>query len=261
MTIRATIIDNEELARLRIRVLAEQAGDVEIIEECSNGCDAIKAIRTRAPDLVFLDVQMPDKNAFEVIEEIGVQQRPYIVFVTAFDGYALRAFDVRAIDYLLKPIDEQRFAEALSRVRTALSREHDSDVGRRLDGLIAELGSSGRDTHDPRIVNRIAIKQRDRIVLVRIADVDWVEADGDYVTLHVGDKKWLMRETITRIETRLAPASFVRIHRSILVNADRVQELRPLPKGDFAIVLADGTELKLSRNYRDAVRRVAGTDL
>jgi len=261
MIIRATIVDNEELARLRIRALAEQAGDVEIIKECSNGCDAIQAIRASVPDLVFLDVQMPDKTAFEVIEEIGVQQRPYIVFVTAFDGYALRAFDVRALDYLLKPIDEQRFAEALSRVRAALSREHDSDVGRRLAELTTQLSLSGRDTLDPPIVNRIAIKQRDRIVLVRIADVDWVEADRDYVTLHVGDKTWLMRETITRVETRLAPARFVRIHRSILVNADRVQELRPLTKGAFAIVLADGTELKLSRNYRDAVRRVAGTDL
>jgi two-component system LytT family response regulator len=257
VTIRAIIVDDEELARRGIRALTTEAGDIEIVAECSNGIDAIEAIRSSALDLVFLDVQMPGKNGFEVIEAIGVEECPHIIFVTAFDRYALNAFDAHALDYLLKPIDEKRFDRALARARAALSSERDSDLGRRLAQLIAEVGSP-----EPiAIADRIPVKTGGRVVVVRVADIDWVEANGDYVTLHAGGKKWLLRETISMAEARLAPARFVRIHRSTLVNTDRVREMRPLNKGEFAVILADGTEVKLSRKYRDAIRRVAGTDL
>ena len=260
MTIRAIIVDDEELARRGIRGLAQQAGDIEIVSECGNGREAIEAIRTSAPDLVFLDIQMPGRGGFEVIEAIGAARFPQVIFVTAYDQYALKAFEVSALDYLLKPIDEPRFLRALARARAVLSRERDSDLGRRLGQLLTEVH------HTPPAVaaaltDRIPIKTRGRVVVVRVADIDWVEADGDYVTLHVGEKTWLLRETIATAEARLAPARFVRIHRSTLVNADRVREMRPLSKGEFALILADGTELKLSRNYRDAIARVAGTGL
>lgn len=261
MTLRVIVVDDEEVARLGIRVLAEQVADIEILRECSSGCEAIEAIRSGAPDLVFLDIQLPDKNGFEVIEELGVEERPYIVFMSTYDRYALRAFEVCALDYLLKPIDERRFDQALSKARAALARERESAMGRRFAGWVAEFGLPGPDGLAAPKLDRIPVKDQGRIVLVRVADIDWVEANGDYVTLHVGDKAWPLRESIGKVEARLAPAHFVRIHRSTLVNPERVLEMRPRKKGEFAVVLANGTELKLSRNYRNAIRWLAGDDL
>jgi len=261
MTIRAIIVDDEELARRGLRGLAEQATDVEIVAECGNGREAIEAIRAKVPDLVFLDIQMPG-GGFEVIEALGVAEMPQVIFVTAYDQYALKAFEVNALDYLLKPIDESRFKQALERARTVLSRTRASDLGQRLSQMLAELSRpTATSCAGTEPIDRIPIKTRGRVVVLRVADIDWVEADGDYVTLHVGSKTWLLRETIAAAETRLAPVGFVRIHRSTLVNTDRVREMRPLSKGEFAIILADGTELKLSRNYRNAIARVAGSGL
>ena len=261
MTLRAIIVDDEEIARLAIRELAERATDVEILQECSSGREALDAIRASAPDLVFLDIQMPDKNGFDVIEALAIQERPHIVFVTEHDRYALQAFDVPALDYLLKPVDEQHFARALSRGRAALARDQESAVGRRFAGWVAEFGLPGHDKLPLPRLDRIPVKHQGRIILVRVADIDWVDAEGDYVNLHVGDTAWVLREPIGKVEAQLAPSRFVRIHRSTLVNPERVREMRPLKKGEFAIVLANGTELKLSRNYRDAIRWVAGDDL
>ncbi len=250
MTIRALLVDDEELARRGLRVRLERAGDVVVIGECGNGRDAIAAIGRLAPDLVFLDVQMPEVSGFDVIEAIGAERAPHIIFVTAFDQYAVRAFDVHALDYLLKPIDDERLAQALRRVREALSSAPEESFGARFAGALAAL-RPGAD--------RIAIPTGDRMVVVRIAEVDWVEASGNYVSLHIGKKAWLLRETIAAMDQRLAAHGFARIHRSTLVNTERVSELRTLANGEFAVLLRDGTELKLSRSYRHALDAVAGS--
>ena len=261
MTIRALIVDDEALARRGIRTLLEHAGDVEVVSECSNGREAIEAIGATDPDLVFLDIHMPGKSGFDVIEAIEWSKCPYIVFVTAFDKFAVQAFDVHALDYLLKPINEVRFNDSLARARAALAGQRDDSTMRRFMQLAAELRQPCDSPPPAPPADRIPVKVQGKIVIVRVADIDWVEADHDYVSLHVGEKTWLMRETITNVEARLACSGFVRIHRAALVNINRVRELCSLSKGEFTVVLVDGTELKLSRNYRSALDSLVGTHL
>jgi two-component system LytT family response regulator len=259
--IRALIVDDEALARRGIRTLLKHAGDVEVVSECSNGREAIEAIGATDPDLVFLDIHMPGKSGFDVIDAIDCSQCPYIVFVTAFDKFAVQAFDVHALDYLLKPITEARFYDSLARARAALAGTRDDSLMRRFMEMAAELRQSRDHSLPVLTADRIPVKVQGRIIVVRVADIDWVEADQDYVSLHVGEKRWLMRETITSVEARLECSGFARIHRSALVNINRVRELRPLSKGEFTVVLVDGTELKLSRNYRSAVDSLIGINL
>jgi two-component system, LytTR family, response regulator len=249
MTIRTLLVDDEELARRGLRIRLERAGDIAIIGECANGQQAITAIGRLAPDLVFLDVQMPEVSGFDVIEAIGADLAPHIVFVTAFDQYAVQAFEVHALDYLLKPIHDERFALALRRAREALTSGRKEAFGSRFAATVAGL-SRGSD--------RLAIATGDRVVVVRVADIDWVEASGNYVSIHVGKKAWLLRETIAAMDQRLAAHGFVRIHRSTLVSIERVSELRALANGEFALLLHDGTELKLSRSYRHALDALSG---
>ena len=258
MTIRTIIVDDEDLARRGIRALLAREPDVEIIAECGNAREAIEGIRADRPDLVFLDIQMPGKSGFDVIEAIGASNCPYIVFVTAHDDFAIRAFDVHALDYLLKPLNEQRFAAALERVRKAMAGAQERSIGRRLARVAAALGHVTDHSTAPVRPDRIPVKTGGRVVVIRIADVDWVKAEHDYVSLYVGEKSWLVRETIASIESRFTDAGLVRIHRSTLVNIDRVRELRPLDKGEFQVILHNGTELKLSRNFRAALPRLAG---
>jgi two-component system, LytTR family, response regulator len=238
MTIRTIIVDDEELARRGIKSLLNRFTDVEVIAECCNGREAIDAIRHQVPDLVFLDVQMPGKNGFEVMAECGELHRPYVIFVTAYDQYAIQAFDVDALDYVLKPLDEQRFTDALGRARRELAR--------------------ARDDRSMNVIDRITVKANGKLVVLKLKDIDWVEAEQDYVSLHVGSKTYLLRDTIAALEEQIAPAGFVRIHRSTLLNVDRVRELHPLTKGEYTVILHNGTELKLSRNYRDAVEKLTG---
>jgi two-component system, LytTR family, response regulator len=259
--IRTIIADDEELARRGLRALSQRCEDLELICECRNGREAVEAIHRHRPDLVFLDVQMPGKTGFDVISALADGQRPHVVFVTAYDKFALRAFEVHALDYLLKPVNEERFDAAVARVREAMSHATDSAMIQRvrqvavdLQVVPAPLMASG--------VDRLPIKANDgRIIVIRVPDVDWIEADGDYVSVHAKGKTWLIRETIAAMELRLALSGFVRIHRSTLVNADRVKELRPRDKGEYDVVLNDGTELKLTRNYRAAVERLVGANL
>jgi len=259
--IRTVIVDDEELARRGLRALSQRCEDVELVCECRNGREAIDAIHRHRPDLVFLDVQMPGKNGFDVIGALADTQRPHVVFVTAYDKFALRAFEVHALDYLLKPVNEDRFDAALARVREAMSHATDNALAQRVRQVAADL----QVTASPPMasaVDRLPIKANGRIVVIRLADIDWIEADRDYVSVHVGGgKTWLMRETIAAVELRLALSGFVRIHRSAIVNAERVKELRPRDKGEYTVVLNDGTELKLSRNYRAAVDRLVGANL
>jgi two-component system LytT family response regulator len=254
MTMRAIIVDDEELARRGIRALLARTTDVEVIAECGSAREAIEAIRADRPDLVFLDIQMPGQSGFDVVTQIGPAHCPYIIFVTAHDDFAIRAFEIHALDYLLKPLSERRFELTLERARKALANAHEGSVGRRLAQLAANLGHAAA----PDGTDRIPVKTGGRIVVIRIADVDWVKAQHDYVSLFMGNKSWLVRETIASIERRFANAGFVRIHRSTLVNVDRVRELRPLEKGEFQVILENGVELKLSRNFRAALTRLTG---
>ena len=260
MKIRTVIADDEELARRGLRALAQRWEDLELICECRNGREAVDAIHRHRPDLVFLDVQMPGTTGFDVMNAIEGAQRPHVVFVTAYDKFALRAFEVHALDYLLKPVNEERFDAALARVRVAMSHAADTAIIQRARQVAADLQvATSASTVTP--VDRLPIKSNGRIIAIRVADIDWVEADRDYVSLHVGGKTWLMRETIAAVELRLALSGFVRIHRSTLVNAERVRELRPQDKGEYAVVLNDGTELKLTRHYRASVERLVGPNI
>jgi two-component system LytT family response regulator len=261
MNMRAIIVDDEELARRGIRALLQRAGDVEIVSECSSGEEAIKAISAAEPELVYLDIQMQGKTGFDVIAALPKTKCPRVIFVTAFNRFAVRAFEIHALDYLLKPIKEERFNASLARARAAVAGARDESMIRRMWQMAAELrASSGQDSLPP-MTDRIPVKTHGRVMIVNVAEIDWVEADGDYVSVHVGARSWLLRETIAAAESRLALSGFVRIHRSTLVNIHRVRELLPLSKGEFTVVLRDGTELKLSRNYRFALERLFGKTL
>ncbi|HTD12302.1 MAG TPA: LytTR family transcriptional regulator DNA-binding domain-containing protein [Steroidobacteraceae bacterium] len=261
MSMRAIIVDDEELARRGIRALLKRAGDVEIVSECGSGEEAIKAIGATEPELVYLDVQMPGKTGFDVIAALGETKCPHIVFVTAFDKFAVQAFEIHALDYLLKPVNEARFNESLARARAAVAGKHDGSMMRRFWQMATELRAAPDQKLLPSVADRIPVKTRGRVIIVNVADIDWVEAEGNYVSVHAGAKNWLLRETIAAAEARLALSGFVRIHRSTLVNIWRVRELLPLSKGEFTVVLNDGTELKLSRNYRFALESLLGKTL
>ena len=261
MRIRTIIADDEELARRGLRALSQRCEDLELICECRNGREAVEAIHRHRPDLVFLDVQMPGKTGFDVISALADGQRPHVVFVTAYDKFALRAFEVHALDYLLKPVNEERFDAAVARVREAMSHATDSAMIQRVRQVAVDLQVVPAPLMAA-AVDRLPIKANDgRIMAIRVLDIDWIEADGDYVSVHAKDKTWLIRETIAAMELRLAISGFVRIHRSTLVNAERVKELRPRDKGEYTVVLNDGTELKLTRNYRASVERLVGANL
>ncbi len=257
MSLRALIVDDEELARRGLRVRLERAG-VSIVGECVNGVEALAAIPKFSPDLVFLDIKMPELSGLQVAESMDTETRPHIIFVTAFDEYAVRAFEVHALDYILKPIDDERLWAALARARSAVLNSQDSDFGRRVTRAIASMSAVGTAAPDGLLSDRLLVRTTGRIVVVRVADIDWIEASGDYACLHVEKKTWLVRETIATIAQRYAAHGMVRIHRSTLVNLDRVTELRPVSNGEFTVVLRDGTELKMSRNYRNALDTFVG---
>jgi two-component system LytT family response regulator len=262
----AVIVDDEPLARRGIRARLERAGGYAIVAECASGREAIAAIREHAPAVVFLDVQMPGIDGFGVIDEIGADRMPVVIFVTAFDDHALRAFESHAFDYLLKPIDDDRFASTIDRVRQRVVEREESEVARRLAALMHEIRPA-IDTAQGRArpsttsadtagfpANRIVVRERDRVLLVDVADIDWVGADGDYVRIHAGGKSHLIRDTMAAMEQRLDQSTFVRIHRSTIVNTTRIRELRPYSSREYAVVLTDGTRLRLSRRYRERVR-------
>ncbi len=244
--IRVLIVDDEPIARRGIRHQLRGEADLEVIGECGDGAAAIEAITGLAPDLVFLDIQMPEVGGFDVVEAIGVARMPAVVFVTAYDEHALRAFDVHAVDYVLKPIDRYRFRTAVERARRRLALAP-GQLDRR---IAAALGELGRPAHD--YAKRLAIKGDGRVILVDVDEVDRLEAAGNYVEVHSGARHHLLRETMASLEARLDPARFVRVSRSSLVNADRVRELQPMFNGDFAVVMCDGTKVAGSRRYRGA---------
>lgn len=245
MKIRTIIVDDEAPARSRLRQLLKGEDDFELLEECANGKQAIPAIQKERPDLVFLDVQMPRLGGFEIVQALPPESRPLVVFVTAYDRYALQAFDVHAIDYLLKPFDRARFQKCLSHVREQFRRGDAGRVDSRLASFLAEMKPGSRK------LDRFAFKSDGRVIFARLEEIDWVEADGNYVHLHVSGTSHLLRETLGSLETQLPAEMFLRISRSTIVNLDRIKELQSLFYGDYAVILRDGTKLTLSRNYRE----------
>ena len=253
--VRVLIADDEPLARERLRTLLSKQHWVKIVAECQNGLEATEGIERHRPDLVFLDVQMPGATGFDVIDAIGPERMPIVVFVTAFDSYALRAFDVHALDYLLKPFDRERFEQALARARQHLERQASGDLERRLLELVQDLrGPSPR-------LERILIKAGGRVYYVRSGEIDWIDAAGNFVKLHTAGEAHLFRETMNAIEARLDPDTFFRIHRSHIVNIERVKELQPWFNGEYVVILKNGTRLTLSRGYREKLQERIGRSL
>ncbi len=251
--IRALIVDDEPLARDLLRSLLADEEDVEVAGECGNGHDAVAFITERAPDVVFLDVQMPEMDGFGVVQTVGVERMPPTVFVTAFDRYALQAFDAHAVDYLLKPYDEERLGRALRRVREQLRRDPiGADVGRRMIALLEQLDARNR------YLERLVIKTDGRATFLPVREVDWIEADGKHVNVHTGKKTHQLREGIARLEQHLDPDDFLRIHRSTIVRIDRIREIQPWFQGDYVVILQDGKQLTSSRGYRDRLRELLG---
>jgi two-component system LytT family response regulator len=253
--IRVLVADDEPLVRRRlVRLLRAESG-LEVIAECKGGRSAVEQIRALAPDLVFLDIQMPDLDGFGVIAEVGVHAMPAVVFVTAFDQYALRAFEVHALDYILKPFDGERFQHALARARAQLgARARGGTEDERLRQLLVEMLGRGEAPPKPPspFYERVAVKTDGATRILQIVDVDWFETDGNYVRLHVGKSTYLIRSTANRLQEELDPARFARIHRRYLVNLDRVVGLEPWFGGDAVVLLRDGTKLRLSRNFRES---------
>jgi len=248
--IRTLIVDDEPLARRNLRLLLEKDPQIEILDECGNGREAVKAINTLSPDLIFLDIQMPEMDGFDVVERVGPEQIQAIIFVTAFDQYALKAFDVHALDYLLKPFDDERFANALRRAKSQIEAREINRLSKRLLALLDErerLNSKRSATY----LTRVMVKASGRVVLLKVDEIDFIEADGNYAKLHVGRKAHLLREKMHDLEARLDPAKFVRIHRSVIVNLDRIKEMHPHFNGDYVVVLEDGRQLRLSRTRRE----------
>jgi two-component system LytT family response regulator len=251
--IRALIVDDEMIARQGLRTLLAADTGIEIIGECRNGREAVKAIREQSPDLVFLDVQMPQMSGFDVVAELGAANMPAIVFVTAYDQYAIKAFEIDAMDYLLKPFDEERLHKTIARVKNYFRHGSFAELNKTLSTLLTRF-----ERAEPKHNERIVIKSGGRIFFVNADEIDWIEAAGNYVRLYVGEKSHLLRETMDAMSAKLDANRFVRIRRSLIVNVGQIKALQPLFKGEYQIILQDGTELRSSRRYRDQLNPLLG---
>lgn len=250
MAIETIIVDDEELARGRIRMLLKAESDIHVVAECNNGRRAIEAILTKKPELLFLDVQMPELDGFEVLRAIDQEHRPTVIFVTAYDHYALRAFDAHALDYLLKPFNRARFQRALQHARLQIAREARDRVDHRVAALLRDVRTESK------YLERLVIRSAGRVTFLRSDDVEWFEGCANYVKLHVGKESHLMREKMSVLEGRLDPKKFIRIHRSSIVKIDRIKEQRSSSDGEQFVILLDGSRLGLSRGYRDHFQSV-----
>jgi two-component system LytT family response regulator len=244
--IRTLIVDDEPLARERIKRFLADERDLELVGECAEGSEAVAAIKNLKPDLVFLDIQIPELDGFGVLKAVGIAEMPAVIFVTAYDRYALQAFDVNALDYLLKPYNHERFRKAVERARAQLSNGAKGELGERLLSLLENFKAE-----PARHLERLMIKSSGRVFFLRTEELDWIEAEGNYLRLHAGKESHLLRETMNRLASKLDPDKFLRIHRSTLVNIERIKELQPLFSGDYVVILRDGKQLTLSRSYRD----------
>ncbi|MCX6898460.1 MAG: LytTR family DNA-binding domain-containing protein [Verrucomicrobia bacterium] len=245
MKIKALIVDDEPLARERIRTLLAKEPDIEVVGECANGDEALAAMKKQPVDLLFLDVQMPEMDGFELLSRLGKDALPAVIFVTAYDQHAVRAFEIHALDYLLKPFKQSRFKEAVQRVRGQIGRRQTDEVSQRLLQLLSERKPAAV------YLNRLTVRENDRVLLVKASQIEWIESAGNYVVLHVGKQNHILRETLAALEAQLDPKLFLRVSRSALVNLDQVRELQPLFKGEYVVVLLNGQQLPMTRGIRE----------
>ena len=252
--IRTLIVDDESLARERIREMLEGDPEIEIVGDCANGKEAIQAISKLKPDLIFLDVEMPGIDGFQVLQSLEAAEMPVVIFVTAYDQYAVRAFDTFALDYLLKPFDRERFERSVRRAKTQLLKISDS-MNERILSALEQIKT--RPVH----LERLVIKMNGHVFFIKAAEIDWLEAEGNYVRLHAGKESYLLRDTISALEAQLDPKQFLRVHRSAIVNIDRIQELQPWFHGEYRIILREGVQLTLSRSYREKLHELLGRPL
>jgi two-component system LytT family response regulator len=250
--IRVLLVDDEPLAREMIREMFKDDAEVEVVGECVNGREAIEAIQEHNPDLIFLDVQMPEIGGFEVLEALKSVHVPHVIFVTAYDQYAVRAFEVHALDYLLKPFDRERFDSAWRRAKAHILATRNGEMDQRILAILEELKAGSK------YIERLVIKSGGRVFFLDTDDIDWIEAEGNYVSVHTGKKSHLLRETISSLESQLDPKKFLRIHRSSIIKIDRIKELQPWFHGEYRVILLDGTQLTLSRNYRENLQEALG---
>lgn len=264
--IRALIVDDEPLALRGLRLRLAEFPEVEIIGECSNGREAVKEIKAQSPDLVFLDIQMPGLDGFGVVRAMIGAPAPLFVFVTAYDKFAIDAFEANALDYIVKPVEEERLKDALHRVREALHSKAAISRESKLVELLASLSEDERDRikeliNDPdwaekdRYPERLSFKDGSKVVVLDADEIEWIDAAGDYMCIHAGGKTHIIRETMKALQTRLDPSRFQRVHRSAIVNVKKVKELHPHSNGEYFLILENGQELKLSRSYKDVVAR------
>jgi two-component system, LytTR family, response regulator len=253
--IKALIADDEALARKFIRRMLKENRDFEIIGECSNGRETVAMIRKERPDVVFLDVQMPEMDGLAVLESIGIEQLPEIIFTTAYEQYAIRAFELHALDYLLKPFDQGRFRDAIKYAKERLRSDRHNEGRMQLSALLENIKNKAQ------YLERLVIKATGRITFLRTDEINWIEADDKYVHLHMSKASPMVRQTLSAMEAQLDPAKFRRVHRSAIVNVERIAELQPLFSGEYSILLQDGTKLTLSRNYKDKLFELLGKPL
>jgi two-component system LytT family response regulator len=247
MAYKILIIDDEALARRRLRSMLSKNPALEVIGECANGEEAVLAILGSSPDLIFLDVQMPEMDGFEVLKAIGPESMPAVIFVTAYDQYALKAFEVHAVDYLLKPFNRDRLGQALSRAMTALQNRAVGDLNRSILALLGKLKES-----DP-YARRLLVKAHGRIHLLPVNDIEWIEADDYYARVHLGQDSFLIRESLNHLQQRLDPRQFLRIHRSSIINVRYIKELQSWFHGEYLAILKNGAKLHISRSYQKDV--------
>ena len=262
MTIRTILVDDEKLAIQGLQLRLEPFEDVEIIETCQNGREAIRAIKTLKPDLVFLDIQMPGFDGFSVVQGVMEIDPPLFVFVTAFQEHAIRAFEANAVNYLMKPVDEDKLADTIERVRQRLTEKKSTDEAERLKNVLSEVAPEAVEEFDGdevdaagRYEKLINVKDRGQIFRVEVGTIEHIEAAGDYMCIYTGDNSLILRETMKDLERRLDPRKFQRVHRSTIVNLDQVRQVKPHTNGECFLVLDSGAEVKVSRSYRDVVAR------
>jgi len=249
-TIKTIIVDDEPIARRNVQALLKVDPEIEVIALCASGAEAVKVIRKTPPDLLFLDVQMPEIDGFAVLKRINVASIPAIVFVTAHDQYALKAFEAHALDYLLKPFSDERFTITIERAKQQIRQRDAAELSRKLHSLLTEHGEQKSPISES-YVSRFLIKESSRVFFLKAEEIDWIEAADYYVNLHMGARAHLLRETMSDLENKLDPGKFLRIHRSAIVNLHRVKEVQTRPGGEYVAVMKDGTRLKLSRSRRD----------
>ena len=254
--IRTILVDDEPLARECIRLLIQDDAQIEIISQCANGREAAQAIDKQSPDLLFLDVQMPEINGFDVLNQINIARMPVVIFVTAYDNYALQAFEAQALDYLLKPFSDERFYRALARAKAQIEQNRIKEQNQKLKALLAAYKSDQQKDASSPYLERLIIKSAGRVLFLDAPEIDWIEAADYYVLLHIGDKSHILRETMTELEAKLDPRKFLRIHRSIIVNVQRVVELQAQGYGDYSVTLRNGAKLKLSRRRRKELQLI-----